>query len=402
MTVCRVIMILSNGRRFAFYGGYKMTGSLQIKNNKYYAVLNFKDKEGKRKQKWISLDMEVKNNKRKAEQALNKLIAEYEKTKIIVSDKQKFTAFMEEWLKTIKNNIKSTTYDGYCINFNKHIKPFFDRLNVNLDELTPMHIQEYYNAMLDEGLSASTIHKHHANIHKALDYAMKMNIIPYNPVDRVIIPKKKRFVGNFYNEDQLKKVLEIFKGNEIESCIFLTVHYGFRRSEVLGLKWDAVDFQNNTISVRHTALSKTGGTLYDDTTKTKSSLRTLPLTKGVKTYLIKLKAHQDKMRELFGDCYNDNDYICKFDDGKLFRPDYISHKFKTAISKSDLPMVRFHDLRHSAASFLIKSGCNLKEIQEWLGHSDIATTGNIYSHLEYSSKVSMAEKINKALDDNEC
>lgn len=90
----------------------------------YYAVLNFKDGNGKRKQKWISTGLEVKNNKRKAEQALNKLIAEYEKTKIIVSDKQKFTVFMEEWLKTIKNNIKSTTYDGYCINFNKHIKPF--------------------------------------------------------------------------------------------------------------------------------------------------------------------------------------------------------------------------------------------------------------------------------------
>lgn len=96
------------------------------------------------------------------------------------------------------------------------------------------------------------------------------------------------------------------------------------------------------------------------------------------------------MRELLGDCYNDNDYICKFDDGKLFRPDYISHKFKTAISKSDLPMVRFHDLRHSAASFLIKSGCNLKEIQEWLGHSDIATTVNIpYGHTNQSSYISI-------------
>ena len=343
------------------------------KKETHTEIQNFLDDYAKYRHD-INMGMEVKNNKRKAEQALNKLIAEYEKTKIIASDKQKFTAFMEEWLKTIKNTIKSTTYDGYCINFNKHIKPYFNKLNVNLDELTPMHIQGYYNDMLEEGLSATTIHKHHANIHKALDYAMKMNIIPYNPADRVTVPKKKRFVGGFYNGEQLKKVLELFKGNEIESCIFLTVHYGFRRSEVLGLKWDAVDFNNDTISVRHTALSKTGGTLYDDTTKTLSSMRTLPLTEGVKKYLIKLKAHQDEMRKVFGNCYNDNEYICKFDDGRLFRPDYVSHKFKTTIQKSDLPVIRFHDLRHSAASFLIKSGCNLKEIQEWLGHSDIATT----------------------------
>ena len=363
-----------------------MTGSLQIKNDKYYAVLNFKDKDGKRKQKWINLNLEIKNNKRKAEQMLNKLIAEYEKNKIIVSDRQKFTDFMEEWLKTIKNTVKSTTYDGYCINFNCHIKPYFDKLNVNLDNLTPMHIQGYYNAMLEEGLSASTIHKHHANIHKALDYALKMNIIPYNPAERVTVPKKKRYIGKFFTEEQLKQVLELFKGNEIEAVVFLTVNYGFRRSEVLGLKWDAIDFNSNTISVHHTALSKTGGTLYDDSTKNQSSMRTLPLTSGVRDYLLKLKERQEEMRVTFGNCYTDNDYICKFDDGRLFRPDYVSHKFKVTLQRSELPVIRFHDLRHSAASFLIKAGFNLKEIQEWMGHSDIATTVKLpYGHTYQSS-----------------
>ena len=374
-----------------------MTGSLQAKNNKYYAVLNFKDKNGKRKQKWIFLDMEVKNNKRKAEQALKNLIVEYEKTKIIISNKQKFTDFMEEWLKTIRSTIKSTTYDGYCINFNKHIKPYFNQLNITLDSLTPMHIQNYYNTMLEEGLSAKTIHKHHANIHKALDHALKMNIIAYNPADRVTLPKTKRFIGKFLNEEQLKQLLQLFKGNEIESCVYLTVNYGFRRSEVLGLKWDAVDFDSNTISVRHTAVSKKGGTLYDDTTKTASSMRTLPLTENVKSYLIQLRKHQQEMKLLMGNCYIDNDYVCKFDNGKPFRPDYVSHKFKVTLEKSDLPVVRFHDLRHSSASFLLVAGFNLKEIQEWLGHNDISTTGNIYSHLQFSSKVGMANRINEFL-----
>lgn len=108
------------------------------------------------------------------------------------------------------------------------------------------------------------------------------------------------------------------------------------------------------------------------------------------------------MKYVFGNCYVDNDYICKSDDGHLFRSGYISHKFKATLQKSSLPIIRFHDLRHSTASFLISAGFNLKKIQEWLGHSDIATTGNIYAHLQYSSKVNMAEKISKALENTEC
>lgn len=94
-----------------------MTGSLQIKNGKYYAVLNFKDNEGKRRQKWISLDMEVKNNKRKAEQALKKLVAEYEAKKIDVINKQSFSDFMGEWLKVIKASVKITTYNSYEVHY---------------------------------------------------------------------------------------------------------------------------------------------------------------------------------------------------------------------------------------------------------------------------------------------
>ena len=120
-----------------------MTGSLQQKNGKYYAVLNFKDTEGKRRQKWISLNMEVKNNKRKAEQALTKLIAEYEGKKIDVINKQTFSDFMGEWLKVIKASVKANTYNNYKLNYNKHIKPYFDKIGITVTDLTPMHIQNY-------------------------------------------------------------------------------------------------------------------------------------------------------------------------------------------------------------------------------------------------------------------
>lgn len=374
-----------------------MTGSLQIKNGKYYAVLNFKDNEGKRKQKWISLDMEVKNNKRKAEQALKKLVTEYETKKIDVINEQLFSDFMGEWLKVIKASVKLNTYNGYKFHYDKHIKPYFDKLGVTVVELTPMHIQNYYNKKISEGLSASTVKRQHANIHKALDYALKMNIIPYNPADRITLPKREHYTGKFYDENQLKQLMELCKGTPIESCVFLTVNYGFRRSEVLGLKWSAVNFTENTITVNHTAVQTIGSVVYEDSTKNKSSLRTLPLTDGVKKYLLELKAHQENMAMIMGDCYHKSEYICCYDDGKEIRPDYVTHKFGKILANSNLPKIRFHDLRHSAASLLINAGFNLKEVQEWLGHSNIATTGNIYSHLQYASKVNMANRFNELL-----
>lgn len=374
-----------------------MTGSLQIKGDKYYAVLNFKDNGGKRKQKWVSLDMPVKNNKRKAEQALKKIVAECESKKTDFFNNQTFAEFMGEWLKVIKASIKTNTYNGYKFHYDKHIKPYFEKLGVSVVDLTPIHIQDYYNSKISEGLSATTIKRQHANIHKALDYALKMNIIPYNPSDRVTLPKREHYTGKFYDENQLKQLMELCRGTTIESCVFLTINYGFRRSEVLGLKWSAVNFTENTITVNHTAVSSIGGVIYEDTTKTKASLRTLPLTDSVKAYLLNLKARQEDMEQQFGNCYHKSEYICRRDDGYEILPDYVTHKFAKILAKSDLPKIRFHDLRHSAASLLINSGFNLKEVQEWLGHSNIATTGNIYSHLQYASKVNMANRFNEIL-----
>lgn len=191
--------------------------------------------------------------------------------------------------------------------------------------------------------------------------------------------------------------MELCEGTPIESVVFITINYGLRRSEILGLKWSAVDFDENTIIVNHTAIANVGGVLYDDTTKTKASLRTLPLTDNVKKYLLELKARQENMALLMGDCYHKSEYICCYDDGREIRPDYVTHKFNKILENSDLPKIRFHDLRHSAASLLINAGFNLKEVQEWLGHSDVATTGNIYSHLQYSSKLNMANRFNELL-----
>lgn len=173
--------------------------------------------------------------------------------------------------------------------------------------------------------------------------------------------------------------------------------YGFRRSEVLGLRWSSIDFKNNKIKVEHTAILVGAKTTYVDDTKTKSSFRTLPLISNVKEYLLKLKEKQKQDKEIFGDSYQDNDYICKWVDGRPILPNYVTQKFKEIITKNDLEPIRFHDLRHSSASLLIQLGFSLKDIQEWLGHGDVSTTGNIYTHLLFESKIEIGDRLQEQL-----
>lgn len=187
------------------------------------------------------------------------------------------------------------------------------------------------------------------------------------------------------------------KGNTVETVIRLTALYGFRRSEVCGLKWSAVDFHQKTLTVRRAAVMV--GTKLEcvDKTKTASSYRTLPLTAEMAQYLQTLKAQQEDAQKLIGMSCEEDGYVCCWPDGSPLKPEYVSRRFDKLLRENGLPKIRFHDLRHSAASLLLELGFSLKDIQEWLGHSDIATTANIYSHLQYKSKVEMAEKAGSIL-----
>ena len=137
----------------------------------------------------------------------------------------------------------------------------------------------------------SVIH-YHANIHKALKYAVKIELLDTNPADKVERPKKNSFVGSFQDSTEVEKLFEAAKGTRLEIPIFLGAFYGLRRSEVLGLKWSAIDFQSNTITIKHTVTScNIDGKhvqVAQDTTKTKSSMRTLPLVPVFKDKLLQL------------------------------------------------------------------------------------------------------------------
>ena len=377
-----------------------MTGSLQIKRDKYYAVLSWYEGE-KRKQKWIATGLAVKGNKRRAEDVLRR---EIEKMRLsqgrnLTGGDQLFLPFMAQWLNEVEaHSIRSTTLEQYKAVFRNVIEPYSLFHGVTLKGLTPGRIQGLYNQEVKRGISAATVRKYHTNIHKCLQYAMQLDIIDRNPADRVTLPKKQRKQsGTVYSAEELQQLMKFFRGDVLETVIRLTATYGLRRSEVLGLRWDAVDFEKGAISICHTAVHSKEGVIYADTTKTRSSCRTLPLTNTMRAYLLEVREKQREEKEFLGTAYVDSGYVCVTSDGKPVTPNAMSMHFKRMMKKSGLPHIRFHDLRHSVATLLHGAGRDIQDIQGWLGHSDISTTANIYSHFLYSAKQDMADSIESAL-----
>ena len=370
-----------------------VAGHLHEKNGYYYIILNLTDSAGRRKPKWISTGLTIKGNKKRAEQMLMEERRKYANAK--TGDDVLFADFMEQWLEIVKSTVSIPTYSSYVNAVKSIIAPYFRKKKILLRDLQAHDIQMFYQEQLQRVKASSVIH-YHANIHKALKYAVKNDMIPSNPADKVERPKQDKFYGNFYDRDELNKLFEAVAGTKLELPVLLGAFYGLRRSEIVGLKWSAIDFEQNTITISHTVTScNLDGKcviVAKDTTKTKSSRRTLPLVPYFHEKLLAVKAQQERNQKLCGRSYNREflEYICVDDIGDRFKPNYITSQFPKLLERNSFRKIRFHDLRHSCASLLLASGVPMKHIQEWLGHSDFSTTANIYAHLDYSSKLTSA------------
>ena len=319
-----------------------------------------------------------------------------------------FTDFITDWLKMMKSRVEITTYTSYERAIVHKIVPYFEPLHYTLQDMEqhPKYIQDFYQHELDRGLTANTVIHYHANIRKCLQYAFQIGMIRSNPADRVERPRKEKFKSEIYSGEELEQLFTAIQGDPAEFGVIMAAFYGLRRSEIVGLKWDAIDFENKTISIQHTVVSaKVNGTVTEIArykTKTKSSCRTLPLIPACEQMLNKMKKEQEQNRKVCGKSYCTDylDYIYVNPMGRRIRPDFLSQHFPDFLVAHQMKRIRFHDLRHSCASLLYANGVSLKEIQEWLGHSDISTTSNIYTHLDFSSKVSSANAIVNIFPEN--
>lgn len=381
-----------------------VAGHLQEKNGMFYVVLNYRDENGKRKTPWISTNLPVKGNKKRAETFMMDVrrnfvppnVQRIEEREAMQKGDILFTDFLLKWLRVAKSTVKLTTYASYEMMATRIIIPYFETLNIKLKELTTEDIQEFYSAQL-ERVSANTVIHYHAVIHRALKYAVKIKTIQSNPAVNVERPRKEKFIGSFYDKKEINTLFDIIQGHPLEVAIKLAAFYGLRREEIIGLKWTAIDFENNTLTIQHTVtecnLDGKHIEVASDTAKTDSSLRTMPLVTNFRAMLLAKKEKQEHYRKLCGRSYCKEylDYIFVNEMGERWKPRYLSDGFKRILEQNGLRRIRFHDLRHTCASLLLANNVPMKKIQEWLGHSDFSTTANIYAHLDYQSKISSAE-----------
>lgn len=372
-----------------------MTGSLTIKNGKYYAVLNVYE-NGKRKKKWICSDLPEKGNKRRADQFLREKIAEYERMEGIVRSDVLFSDYVRIWLEQIARKVDTVTMQGYQVLADGHILPYFDEAKTTLSDLDHKTIQRYIDTKHNSGklngkggLSPRSLKLHKNIINQTLNLAVQNKLIPSNPCQFVVLPQSVRYESSFYNDKQLKALFTALRDDPLLPLVKITALYGLRRSELLGLQWDSIDFEAKTMTIRHT-VSKVTEVVAKDKTKNASSRRTFPLTPEALEIFKAAKCQEEQNRIAFGREYQENRYVFKWADGHTYSPDYVSHRFNDLLKKHSLPHIRFHELRHSCASMLISMGWTLKDVQEWLGHSDIKMTANIYSHLDTARKSNIA------------
>lgn len=369
-----------------------VAGHLQQKKGYWYMVLNFYDEQGKRKPKWIATHLPVQGNKRRAEELLLQTRQQY-------ADNQGrsgllFADYMLQWLEKMRPRVSPTTYHGYRYNVERGICPYFRARGIILQNLRVADLEQFYAHLQKQGLSSNTVIHYHANIHKALKDAVRLDLVERNVAELVERPAKTDYIPDHYSAEEANELLEKLYGHWLWLPVSLSLFYGLRRSEVLGLQWRSVDFDNNTILIQHTRIhQETDGretAAGRDILKRKSSYRTLPMTEQIKAMLLKEKKRQNHTKALLPE-----DYVCLNPDGNPIAPNYYSQRFKKFLRDHGLREVRLHDLRHTCASLLIQNRTPLIEVQQWLGHSTLETTADLYAHLEYETKLASAETLKK-------
>ena len=374
-------------------------GSLQINKGIYHVSFRIVDRNGKRVQKQLSTGIKaVAGNKRKAEKRMQEILEQWEGL-TAVTDNALLCDYVSDWVERDKVRVQITTYDGYKHMLNKYIYPYFKNIHLNVQDVKPMHLEKYCADRISDGLSPNTVIKHLAIIRTALQDAVKNGIIKTNPADLVEKPKRVKPKHDYYKQDELKRLLRISKGTNIELPVFLAVIFGLRRSEALGLRWSAIDFDEMTLTVcNKVTRGVVDGKVTEvvsDTLKTETSNRTFMLNEVVRNYLENVRKQQEQYARRSKEYM---DYVCVNEIGELIKPDYVTHTFKDLLTEHKMRPIRFHDLRHSCISILANDPkFTMKQVQEYAGHADFTITANTYAHTDLREKQAEIDAITSLL-----
>ena len=384
--------------------------SVQSKKGRLYAVMQVK-KDGTTKPVWRALGLSEGANKTKVNKAFREVVAQYEQefweeqerggrppADIPVYD------YLVSYLKRVEPELQKNTIVSYRSMTNGKIRRYFQRRpQLTVGNLKPQDIQDFYQTLFADGVVANTVIHYHALLRRAFQQAFKEERIDANPFDRVGRPKKNKFHGENYTQEELLTLLHLARGDVIYPAILLAGAMGLRRSEALGVRWSRIDWEKRTVllDTKIVEYRENGKKKVEpvEEMKNKSSRRTLPLPDPVVEMLQVQKEHREVYRKMFQGSYNTQylDYVCVNQLGELLRPSYVTDHFRELLEKYGLRHIRFHDLRHTFASLLINQDVPLINVSNFLGDSDLSTTANIYAHLDKASKQASAAVISDIL-----
>lgn len=384
--------------------------SLQINKGIWHVRFYVKDINDKHKQKQLStgikgLDTKGKQiNKRKADEKAKEIVSRYEG--IIDNEFSSWTLdkCAEYCLNLRKNKLSPTTYNDYLSALDCHIKLYFSTLGKSIQDIKAKDIEAFCNYKLQKGKSPKTIHKLLSLISHNFRYAEKNDYIIKNPMNVIDKPAKVKSETSYYNADKLNTLAKAVKDTTIEVPVILAMILGLRRSEIVGITWDNIDFDNKLLHIKQSVVVGDSNILPKGTykiigytkgkrkkeiilkffLKTDSSIRSFAMNDMLCNYLKTLK---NKQNDMLRETLDYKDFLCVNEVGELLTPDSITKKFRKLLNEKELPYIKFHALRHSCISLLANNNqFSMKQIQDYAGHADFLTTFNTYSHADSSLK----------------
>jgi integrase len=305
--------------------------------------------------------------------------------------------FLDRWIEdSVKDSVKPSTYENYAMLTHRHLIPALRRNK--LKTLTPDHVRKFRSTKLNSGLSTRTVQLLLTLLRKALQQAVNDGLVPRNVAQDIKVHQARKGEVRHLTPDQARRLLSSAGGDRLEALYVLAIHTGLRQGELLALKWDDIDYESETLSVKRTLSAAKDGPRFT-APKTKNSRRTVPLTPDATGALQRHKAMQVEEKCLVGDSWEDSDLVFRSTTGTpIQRNNLVARSFKPLLDKAGLPPTfRFHDLRHTAASLLFSRGLHPKIVQEVLGHSTIAITLDVYSHMVPGMVAQAAKAMEDAL-----
>ena len=365
---------------------------LRKRSKNYIVYLEYFDKEtNKRKQK----NMGSYPLKRDANKRLNEVKEEIYKEELLLPNEMILQDFLLDFLEKYKMNLSITTYNCYMRICKKYIIPLLG--DIKLCDIRPIHIQNYVVDLLDL-LTPQTIKVHLNILNLALKRAYRLKLIKENVVQFVEVPKNKKYKNEIYNAEDMKKLLEKSRETSLELPIILASGLGLRISEILGLTWNNIDFNDFTITIDKITVRDKGQVILKEP-KTESSIRTISAPKEIILILKQLK--KDRLAAKLRGEKSHRELIFYDKNLNPIAQDVLSKKFRYFLQENNLKHIRFHDLRHSHVTMLIDAKVPIKVISERVGHSNVNTTLNIYSHALREMDQEASDKISDTLFNNE-